>query len=524
METFRDPYPDLRAMRAIRLSPLALFLCGAPLFAGDIEWKTSLGDSLREAGASQRVVFLAVNMDGERANDRMVKEVYKDKAIQALAERTINLVASNDTHAADGKRCPRFDGLTCKEHRQVDADARAEVLAPDARGYVVAPQHVFLDPKGEVILSVPYEVKVHELEWCFVAALKAVDPDLDLEASEDALPPKRLVMGDVYSLGEASQAAPLTREAALELISQLKKGLVRGRELRESRRKLAMADEREAREYLLNVLRTVPGAGGGGRGGGGAGGGGGGGGGRGNNAGRNPNDTRPQLMHWIGANSPVSYWEVAAEFIGENDLALRSEAVLALEQLGAKEAVRPLLKRLRKEEEESVHKNILRALGTCGADDKAARKALLKQAKSDKHPLLQINATVALGWLASDEDVDEFLAEVFLEGEETSLRTAAVLAMAVTRNEAWVEPLKAALEEGELEPQLEPVIITALSVIEGGPLKSIEGLVTRFCADELVRERIFGGGRTRGDDDGGGGRGRGRGRGGRGGDEPGQDE
>ena len=104
METFRDPYPDLRAMRAIRLSPLALFLCGAPLFAGDIEWKTSLGASLREAGASQRVVFLAVNMDGERANDRMVKEVYKDKAIQALAERTINLVASNDTHAADGKR------------------------------------------------------------------------------------------------------------------------------------------------------------------------------------------------------------------------------------------------------------------------------------------------------------------------------------------------------------------------------------------------------------------------------------
>ena len=35
-------------------------------------------------------------MDGERANDRMVKDVYRDKVITKLAAETINLVASNN--------------------------------------------------------------------------------------------------------------------------------------------------------------------------------------------------------------------------------------------------------------------------------------------------------------------------------------------------------------------------------------------------------------------------------------------
>lgn len=478
-------------MRATRLLLPVLVLFSASLQAGDIAWRTDLRETLREAKASKQVVFVAVNMDGERANDRMVKDVYKDKLIVELAGRSLNLVASNDTHAGEGKTCPRFGHVTCKEHRHVDVDVRTQVLAPDEEGYVIAPQHLFLGPDGQVLLSVPYEVGVAELEWCFVAALKAVDPDLVLEPSKEARPPKRLVMAGVHALGAESSELPLTREGALELVAELKKGMIRGAERQKSLRKLAMADEKEAREYLLNVLRTAPGrgAGGGGRGGGGGGG-----------PEGEKNDPRPRLMHWIGANSPASYWEVCAEFLGENDLLLRKEAVVAVEQLGSPDALKAIQKALRKEKDESVAKNLLRALGTCGGDDKGARKTLLKQAKSDKKPLLQANAVVALGWLSPDEEVAEFLTETLSEGEG-QVQIGAVLAMAITRDGAWVELLQAKLED-EPEAPLKEAIEAALAVLKGGPLGGIEGDVTRITSDELKRERLFGTGRGRGGRDG----------------------
>jgi hypothetical protein len=481
-------------MSVTRLLLPILVLFSAPLQAGDIAWKGDLRDTLREAKASELVVFVAVNMDGERANDRMAKDVYTDKLIEELAGRTLNLVASNDSHAADGKTCPRFGQVTCKEHRHVDIDVRGEVLSPDEEGYVVAPQHVFLGPDGGVLLSVPYEVSVPELEWCFITALKTVDPDLALELSKDARPPKRLVMGGVHTLGAGADETPLSREAALELVAELKKGTIRGAERRKSLRKLAMADEKEARDYILGVLRTAPG---GGRGGGGRGGGGP----RGGGMNEDRNDMRPQFLHWIGANSPVSYWEVCAEFLGDNDVLLRGEAVVAVQQLGSSDALKAIQKALRKEKDETVAKNLLRALGTCGADDKTARRTLLKQAGSDKKPLLQANAIVALGWLSTDDDVAEFLTETFSESEG-QVQIGVVLAMAITRDETWVELLQAKLEE-EPEAPLRVAIEASLAVLKGGPLGGIENNIGRVASDELKRERLFGTGRRRNEGEGG---------------------
>lgn len=485
-----------RLVFALTLSPVAL----APAVADGIAWRSELKAAQADAKAAGQVVFVAVNMDGERANDRMAEEVYEDKRIMELAGLTVSLVASNDTHAGKGKTCPRFGEVTCEAHRRVDADVRGGVLAPDAGGYVVAPQHVFLAPDGSVILSVPYEMRAEELEWCFVTALREVDPQAKVEFSSKARAPKRLILGGLFTLGDEAEAAPLTREEALELIDKLKRGLVRGPELRKAQRRLAMADEPEARAYLLAALRTVAGRGGGGRGGGGG-------------AGAGRADLRPQLMHWIGANSPTSYWEVCAEFIDDNDNPdLRHEAVVALEQLGARDALKAISARLRKTEDPRDEKNLLRALGTSGGDDKGARKALLKQAGRKKQPLLRTNAILALGWLTSHEDITAFLAEI-LADEEDPDRVAAVLAMAVTRDEAWIAPLEALLA-GDPEPRFGGTVEDALAVLKGGPLKGIETRYMRAGEDLLTRERLFGA------DGGGGGGGEGGGRGGRGGETP----
>jgi len=488
-----------RLLFTLALSPIAL----APAAADGIVWRTELTAAQADAKAAGQVVFVAVNMDGERANDRMAEDVYGEKRIIELAGMTVSLVASNDTHAGKGKTCPRFGEVTCEAHRRVDADVRGGILSPDAEGYVVAPQHVFLGPEGNVILSVPYEMRAEELEWCFVTALREVDPQAKVEFSSKARAPKRLILGDVFTLGNEAESAPLTREEALELIDKLKRGLVRGQELQKAQRRLAMADEPEARAYLLAALRTVPGRAGGGRGGGGGG------------AGADRQDRRPQLMHWIGANSPASYWEVCAEFIDDNDNPdLRHEAIVALEQLGALEALKAISSRIRRADDQRDHKNLLRALGTSGGDDKGARKALLKQAGRKKPPLLRTNAILALGWLTPHEDITAFLAET-LADEEDPDRAAAVLAMAVTRDEAWIAPLEELLA-GDLDPRFEGAVEDALSVLKGSPLKVIEARYMRAGEDLLTRERLFGAG-------GGGGTG-GGGRGGRGGETPPDDE
>ncbi|MCP3920265.1 MAG: hypothetical protein GY711_32465 [bacterium] len=445
------------------MSIATLFLLASLPAVGDIAWQSSLDAARTLAAEESRVVFVAVNMDGERANERMLAEVYTDKRVRELAEQTVNVIASNDVHAKEGRECKRFGGMTCKEHRFVDAAVREEILKPDDDGFVVAPQHVFLDAAGEVLLSVPYEVSARELEWCFVTALQTANPDSSERMSSKARPPRRLILGGVW---EAKGAALLKREEALALIEELKKGM-RGEEARRNLRRLATADEPEAREYVLSILRS---SGGGGRRGG----------------GRGDRDRRGELLRWIGASSPRSYWEVAVEFLNGEE-AMRQEAIVALEQLAAPESLGDLLARLKREKDERATKNLLRAIGASGYADKRARRMLLSRAGDARQEApVRKNAIVALGFLTSHDDVTAFLRET-LEGEE---RIAAVVAIGLTRDAGWKETLEERLKDaGDEKRALE----AALAVLGKGDLGKLEGVFRGVTGDEIPRERLFGG-------------------------------
>ena len=66
---------------------------GAPA-ANDIQWQSSFEKTLEKAAAEKKVVFLAVNMDGEKANERMLEKVYTEKSVVELSKQTLNIVAS----------------------------------------------------------------------------------------------------------------------------------------------------------------------------------------------------------------------------------------------------------------------------------------------------------------------------------------------------------------------------------------------------------------------------------------------
>ncbi|MCA8978991.1 MAG: HEAT repeat domain-containing protein [Planctomycetes bacterium] len=489
------------AAAASALAALAWSPAPAPRVA-DIQWRASQEAALEEAKASNRVLFLAVNMDGERANDELANKTYGEKSIVGLSLLTVNLVASAFEHSSG--KCSRFHGITCADHMACDVWARESILQKDEEGFVIAPQHVWLAPTGEVLLSVPYAVTEGELEWCFGTAIAMNDPSAEIMLSSKARAPRRLVKGGVAkpdTVGPAGAGA-LTRDEVLALIEEVKRGMNQEQRARAVNR-IMTADEPEAIEFVRTELRSGGGnaRGGGGRGGGGRGGGGGG--------GRNSEDRRPAHLRTMGTVSPSSYWEVAVEYVDDSILEVRAEAVVALEMLASPDSVRDLQAALKKEKDDTVRKNILRALGTAGATDKKVHALLEKAVLKEKDEIIRRNATLALGSLAQSPSVDALLTDILQDEERTHReRAAAVCAMALTRRSEWLELLRPALraaqaaEAGET-PEGEPegfvptddllaALQAAVQLLEGGDLSVLKDAVSAAGRDTIPRERWFG--------------------------------
>ncbi|MBK7877457.1 MAG: HEAT repeat domain-containing protein [Planctomycetes bacterium] len=459
--------------------------------AGGITWQKSYEDALLLAQKEKKVVFVAVNMDGEKANERTLAKVYTDKAVLELARSTVNVVASAGEHAAADKACPKFDGLYCLDHRRVDMTLRKELLKPDSDGFVVAPQHVFLAPDGKVLCSVPYEVTAGELAWCFASALKAVDPASTAAAPAGARAPRRLIQGGVFDPKSAPGGAgrTLTRQEVLDLIKELKKS-GRGAWELEKLRGLLTSDEPEAREFILLELKS---GGAGGRGGGGGGGGGRGAGGAGGGAlaGAAGADNRhSRLMHAIGILSPPSWWEVAAEFLGDSDAKLAAETIVALEQLAAPESIKALQAELADTKEKAAQKDLLRALGSAGANDKAVRALLLKKTKAEKDELLRLNAILACGPFGGSDEAAEELTKL-LQGAPASERRAAACAMGISRDARFMSVLEALVKDAPT-PDVAATCKKALEVLSGAKLEVLRDEVKSIGKDTLDRERFFG--------------------------------
>ena len=441
---------------------------------GGIPWEEDWAAAKARALEEGRVLFVAANMDGERANDRMAEDVYREKAVVALAERTVPLVASAFAHGKG--TCPRFGTIRCEHHQQVDIRAREEVLPADADGAVVAPQHVFLAPDGTVLLSVEYEITAEELEWCLGEALRKLDPEAEVKLSGGARPPKRLVVDGVAAPGET--ASPPTRDEVLELLRELKKGRMENRDA--AVRRLLTADEDEAREFAVQELRR---SGGGGRRGGG------GGGASRNEAGTGPWARQELMVRRIGRLSPPSWWVVVEEFAGNGDEDLRAEVAAALEQLQAPESKRLVAGALRKEREPTLEGAWLRALASVAPDDKGSLAAVEKAVRKGKESTVRIQGLVAAGWLAPGEKRDALLLE-FLGGEDDSLARAAALGLALTREAEHAEALTAR-REGASEA-LVADLEAALQVLEKGSLEPLGEPIARLCRDDVPRERFFG--------------------------------
>ena len=145
------------------MSTLSLGLCLAvanlaPQLAGgddatQIHWQRTLEDAVAIADEEQRPILLVVNMDGESASERIVREIYKDPAFVARTRGYVCLVSSVFRHAPrdhddSGARieCPRLGEITCGEHIALEPILYDRFLGGDR----IAPRHAVLMPDGEL--------------------------------------------------------------------------------------------------------------------------------------------------------------------------------------------------------------------------------------------------------------------------------------------------------------------------------------------------------------------------------------
>lgn len=437
--------------------------------AAGIQWCENYADTLARGAAESKVVMLALNMDGERANNTMAQITYKDREVVGLTAEVLCVVGSAYTHNSSGT-CSRFGTVSCADHQTVEKASRSGELARDPGGLSIAPQHVFIGPDGKVILSVPYLISKAELSWCLVEAQRSLDPEIKLKLPSGARPPKRLVQEGVLVLAKstgkterpARSVGPATLEEALDLIDKLRKG-GRGTGKIQSLARIMTCDEDEPREFTMQQLRG--------------------------GLGKKPGRLR-DLVHTIGVTAPASYWEVVAEYASNHDPMMREEAAAALEQLASPESVKIISKVLKKEKDGRIRGTWLRALASAGAGESKVRSAVLKAFKKEKDHEAKTGAIVALGYLVAHKDVDDAIKEAFASQDHDQL-LAAACAMALTRNKQWREFLWPMVKQ-EAEGELHDALLGCLEVLTLGRLESLGAPLAEVCGDQVQRERFFG--------------------------------
>lgn len=439
------------------------------LGVADIQWCENYADTLARGAAESKVVMLALNMDGERANNSMAQVTYKDRALVGLTKDVLCLVGSASNHNSSGT-CSRFGSVSCADHQTIEKASRSGELARNPGGLIIAPQHVFIGPDGKVILSVPYLISIAELSWCLVEAQRSLDPESKLKLPSGARPPKRLIQEGVLVLAEstgsterpARSAAPATLEEALELIDVLRKG-GRGTGKVRALARIMTCDEDEPRTFTLQQLRG--------------------------GLGKKPGRLR-DLVHTIGLTAPASYWEVVAPYASNHDLLMREETAAALEQLASPKSLKVIGKALKKEKDGHIRGTWLRALASAGAGESKVRSTVLKAAAKEKDPQAKIGAIVALGYLVAHKDVEAAIRTAFASKDRDQL-LAAACAMALTRDKRWRELLWPLLKQ-ETEGKFHDALTGCLEVLTLGRLQSLGAPLAEVCGDRIKRERFFG--------------------------------
>lgn len=393
-----------------------------PVGKRQIDWAQTFDEAFAEAKRRNVPVMIAFNMDNEWANDLIAKDYYHDPRVVELSRRMVCLVSSvfdhGGHHEAGKKRveCSRFGRITCVEHRDVDIHAR-EVYIRSRK--VIAPQHLFCAPDGRMLLRREWHLPKADLVHMMERSISALER---LAAAESGLSLEELL--------KRYDAAP--DDAARHwVVSDV---LFSGRP--------ELADE-----FIQAILA------------------------------KRTEESIVALMDGLGyAGHPLGT-DPAIKALDHKSPQARTHAAVALEQIADPKAADAIKKRLRREREEIVVKNLVRALGACANEDEGIAGVLIGHTKRGSE-LERANALIALSCFPESEKVRKRLIEMLTDESNGRLRAAAAWSLGKLGVESALDALGSALAN-ENDALATTVMTNAIGRIEGT-------LDWRFEYDEIL--------------------------------------
>ena len=95
----RAPRPALAVLALLSVSGTA---------GAQIAWEADFEAAKQRAAAERKVLFIAINMDGEKANQTLATKTYTEAEVVALSKETVNLIASKYDHRSGANTDARF--------------------------------------------------------------------------------------------------------------------------------------------------------------------------------------------------------------------------------------------------------------------------------------------------------------------------------------------------------------------------------------------------------------------------------
>ncbi len=407
-----------------------LVLAGA-LFAEDkkqVAWSESWKGAFEEAREDGRPVMVCINSkDGESANERAAKKIYKDKEFIALTRKFVLVVVSVHKHRETGT-CPRFGRITCKQHNECYKDLESgymdQFMIPGTNGRMISPQHAWFKPDGTLVRRKEYELTKPEL----MKRMRQVLDELEF-AKENPDDPGSATNDPDAPLGARDHAE----------LERVKKG---DKEARRAALGNLLATGKKA--AVAALLEMAP---------------------------KSKEAVRCDIIRAFGLARVLDarVW-VETNFKQRSEL-VRSFAAVSLEEMGQKESIEILLKRVKKEKDTQGRKNAYRALGVCGggAADKKAAKALLAGLK-DKQKRVAKHAAIATRHFTSTEGkklVVPKLENALRSTKTPEVRGGIIYALAYVGNKETTVPILRDAAKKAREDYSKRFIRAAIAILEG---------------------------------------------------------
>lgn len=451
--------------------PVPAFFRVVPLFAlltpafAQIRWTPDFAEAMQRAKAENKVVLFAFNLAGERANDEMVADHYKDPTLGKLSQATVNVFCSIASE-------PRVPGVTPAQHQAAEQQARLQVLKIGPGEDVIAPQHVFVGPDGTVLSSVPWRLTKGELEWAWVDAIRKVDPAFAWQPSLGARAPGKLSLGAVE---RGENRKPPTEAEVDEALKAVKKS--RGAMLRNLGHveTLMRSDEPDAVAFVATTVNGLQEAWLGG------------------------------ALDSMGLISPKAHHGTIVGHLADKDEAVRLAAAGALERMAEPKAFAALSKQYKAEKADPVRGRLLRAMASCGPSQKETLAQIEKLMGKEPNADVRAQAVLALAQVEDKAKVHQGL-RAALRDPSPKVRATVAFAIAQRRDVELEKDLDdAALRESELDTKA--WLETAAKVVRGGDGAPFKTFLERELGEKVPAAGLGGaGGRPGG---GGGGAGRG---------------